>query len=983
MSNHPNHNLTAEDYANVLGRCLRHDPDPSSIGIEISNAISRFQADEEEKGKYEGIDLKIFLRGLTDHVRATADRPNDEARVKLHSWIIRCDGDRQANPKWTRDTEVNTVERRIAIYDAMALEASFRQTLDEFFPPRLNPNPLIAVLTDIWFNHRRKSESSYYASSLRTYLSDRGWSAQNLGLLDQATDDIISSLGDPDWFAPDCNNPRDFACRGLVVGYVQSGKTTTMNMTIAKAVDTGYRLIIVLAGLTDLLRRQTQRRIDKEVVGRALLQLHVDEADAEGYMFAPDWADFIEHPVPQVGFRPRSIERLTTLRFDFSRTRGVQAFPPGFLSNSNVCKIVVIKKNASRLKNLIREIERAIPEPQRRNLSTLILDDESDQATINTVDPRSSTQNDRSTINQHVTTLLKLLPNAQYVGVTATPVANCFTDPTYPEDIYPRHFIYPLTRPDGYMGIMDFHDLTDELVPIPDHEPQPKKAQHVRDIRLPRGQDDAELLRALDSFVLSGALKLYRRRTGTWSGKHHTFFYSDSTFVADMSVAKDRVERLWRSAAYSSRRGLDRLQDLYVSDFLKQSPHSSDVGHFPESFESLLVDISEAIRRIDEPFDGHSPVLVVNSERDSPNLDFQVSEIWKVIVGGMKLSRGFTIEGLTITYFRRKSTNEAALMQMGRWFGYRAGYRDLVRLYISRCEPARPVDVDIYDFYESVCIDEERVRRKFVEWYQTRREDGSRITPLDIRPLISTVDQRLSPVARNQMWHAEIVSQSFSGPHENRYFTDVDDDRRFNQEIWLRILERNGLERIETGLGREILFCHDVEHAEMCGHLEMVRRPSDESGSRNDDLFISFLKSDKCRVNTWSIIIPQLRNQPHGSWVISDDFAATLHQRGWKQNNPSRGLKTIADPIDRTVAKVLTSDESNWSQLGLQPADKIRRFSTSERGVVLLYPLTTVKGQQLDPPILGFETYLPFHAAEVGFRVHAPRENNGNLNQPN
>lgn len=84
--------------------------------------------------------------------------------------------------------------------------------------------------------------------------------------------------------------------------------------------------------------------------------------------------------------------------------------------------------------------------------------------------------------------------------------------------------------------------------------------------------------------------------------------------------------------------------------------------------------------------------------KESPQIDFQTMDVWKIVIGGMKLSRGYTIEGLTVTYFRRKSTNEAALMQMGRWFGYRAGYRDLVRLWISRNEAARPLPVDIYDF---------------------------------------------------------------------------------------------------------------------------------------------------------------------------------------------------------------------------------------------------------------------------------------------
>ena len=143
---------------------------------------------------------------------------------------------------------------------------------------------------------------------------------------------------------------------------------------------------------------------------------------------------------------------------------------------------------------------------------------------------------------------------------------------------------------------------------------------------------------------------------------------------------------------------------------------------------------------------------------------------------------------------------------------------------------------------------------------------------------------------------------------------------------------------------------------------------------RNDDLFMSFLKSEKCRVNSWSIVIPQLRGQPHGNWTLSDEHASTLHQRGWKQNDPSRGLKTIADPIDRVIAKVLTSNKESWPNNAQGVSAEIRTLSSEHRAIILLYPLTTVKGQQLEPPILGFESYLPAHPAEVGFRVRAPRD---------
>lgn len=212
-----------------------------------------------------------------------------------------------------------------------------------------------------------------------------------------------------------------------------------------------------------------------------------------------------------------------------------------------------------------------------------------------------------------------MLPNSQYVGVTATPAANCFTDPKDANDIYPRHFILPLARPDGYMGILDFHDLDDELLKIPADQPQSKKDLHIRNIENHRDADDAELQMALDAFVVTGALKLYRQSTGAYSAtqRHHTLFYSDSTFVADMNNARDRILRMWSKGGYASIQGLSRLKTLYEKDIWLKSFNRDSRAHFPKSFEDLTQFISQTIQRIDQPFDGHGPVLVVNGEKES------------------------------------------------------------------------------------------------------------------------------------------------------------------------------------------------------------------------------------------------------------------------------------------------------------------------------------------------------------------------------
>lgn len=952
--------LSAEEIERVLRRVLNQQPNPEMFLKEVSNALSFFEFDSQPSE---------LVASTIKHVADTINRPNDSIRLMFHQWLSDYDSRNMPDPVgWALGTDACSVERRNRIYGLLEMSPEARQILDRHFPIPFDANRGFGHPNHVeWYDEERRRATRYYSASLESYLSAGGWSQQNISLVRQSAEYVIGNLADPLW-ASDAVPDRAFAGRGLVVGYVQSGKTTMMNLTIATAIDVGYKLVVVLGGLTDLLRRQTQRRFDKEVAGKRVLEHDPEAHEAAGYLYAKDWNSFIEHGTPPPGVRPRNIERLTTLKNDYKRPIG-NAFPTAWVNDPSSCRVVVIKKNKQRLQQFIRGIEQGVPAESRRKLSVLILDDESDQATVNTVDPRKSKE--RKGINQQLIKLLGLLPNAQYVGVTATPAANCFTDPSDANDIYPRHFILPLARPDGYMGILDFHDLDSELVPIPAELDQPKKYLHVRDIRSPRDADYEELQSALDAFVLSGALKIYRQTTGAYSVKqrHHTLFYSDSTRVIDMITAQKRILGLWEQSAYSSRAGLARLKMLYDQDLRGRSPHKDDVKHFPRNFGELVPYVSKAVQKIDEPFDGHGPVLIVNGTRDSAQIDFQVMDIWKVIIGGMKLSRGYTIEGLTVTFFRRKSTNEAALMQMGRWFGYRAGYRDLVRLWISRQESAKPSPVDIYDFFESVCIDEETLRRKFKQWYDYRSPDGKRITPIQIRPLISTVDSRLRPVAKNQMWNARLDAMTFSGVRENTVFGGSLRDIKNNESLWRELFKEFKLSKTTIG-ERDVYFSSDVPAGRMVDVFQAVGRPSVTSSEQSEFLFASFLRSSECRVRRWTVVIPQLSKADvgRGFWTLDDGRKLVEFKRGWRKKNER--LKTIGDKRDRPMAHVLTCTSpadgtpANWMTTA---NNTFGHLAANDRGVVLLYPVRAEN--EKNPPIMAFECVVPDHRAQFGWVV--------------
>ncbi len=381
-------------------------------------------------------------------------------------------------------------------------------------------------------------------------------------------------------------------------------------------------------------------------------------------------------------------------------------------------RLAVVKKNAAVLRKLVRNIK--ANKSAFAEIPVLIIDDELDEASINVVDPERVRRAERegkeipkrTAINEQIAAMLSLMPRAQYVGYTATPFANVFADPDDELGIFPRDFLIGLQKPAGYMGLEDFLDL-------PSRDGQVGARQggitnedaHVR--KLLAGDDEVdlqiqELRTAIDAFVLTGAVKLHRRAAGAGAFHHHTMLVHQAVRRDIQRELADVIRNeIWPQAGYSTPPGRRRLEELYVSDIQRVSAARPEAGVPPlPAFSELAPYIAAAVSRIAE-YDGN-PVIVVNSDKDIEQqaLDFDQRSTWRILVGGAKLSRGFTVEGLTITYFRRATDINATLMQMGRWFGFRQGFRDLVRLYIaSRAQFGRR-EIDLYDAFVGVALDE-------------------------------------------------------------------------------------------------------------------------------------------------------------------------------------------------------------------------------------------------------------------------------------
>ena len=710
--------------------------------------------------------------------------------------------------EWNTNTDRNTTARRTRIYDVLGLESAHRTFCNERFPyaPALDP-PVIITDADAtgwrpWYTSERTAARKFYWTSYFEYLRDRkGWDPKNLAALEESSRAVLERLADPEWTSP-------YQSKGLVVGYVQSGKTANFTGVIARAVDSGYRLVIVLAGTINILRDQTQRRLDKELVG-------VEMCSDELYELDEDYAEFVRYGGFPSNRGVFDWERLTGSKDDFKRLRhGIAALEfrkanPSlpFFHASNLhrerARLAIVKKNPAVLDKVIDDLHSIQKRIDLSAVPALVVDDESDQASINTVGPirdgvgeSEKERKERSETNRRIVTLLKLLPRAQYVGYTATPFANVFINPEDAEDLFPSDFIIALPKPNGYMGVKEFYDDSD---PTPDDYSFNQNAF----VRFVEGADDKpeNLIEAIDAFVLSGAIKLFREQKDErkYRYKHHTMLVHNSSFVNAHAQQSRQVESLLTTANYAGGgKGLSRLRDLWERDFKQVSQVQAHSLPNPRNFQELLPNIGECWRRIDE---GGKAVLIINGNNrdDSPN--FEKNGVWKILVGGTKLSRGYTVEGLTVSYYRRRAGAADTLMQMGRWFGFRNGYRDLVRLYIGKNEPENKKQtkfINLYEAFRATCQDEEQFRAQLVR-YSSPDARGHITTPKQVPPLVT--QHMLQPTSRNKMFNARITFKNLGGETRQKTVAPADQENRKRNESLIRsMLSHTRLSIVEISL---------------------------------------------------------------------------------------------------------------------------------------------------------------------------------------
>lgn len=663
----------------------------------------------------------------------------------IRRWPVPSDGERVARYLRVVRTHMDALDESFeAAVAAVVPSDLWIQVAERYEAQQTQPIRRTHVLSEgggprAWFGDYRPSDG-YHWRRQRDYLIDQlGRSEVEVDLLDDASDKVLSYIEDPR-----ITGPAEFRVIGLAIGYVQSGKTANYSALIAKAADLGYKLVIVLSGIHNLLRQQTQRRLAKELG--------------------------LEPGPPGVGLPDEGLRWITLTT---SEPNG--DFRPG-TSDPNVLQgnervIMVVKKNATVLRRLVQWMDDRVPSA----LPVLIIDDEADQASINTGGNRAPVEEladltdedigdvspdqelNPSVINGLIRDLVSKFRRVSMVGYTATPFANMFIDPDAFDrlvemDLYPRDFMLSLYRNPGYVGAerlfgrselneddepVDGLDVT-ELIPDQDITSllPPRRSTNGWAPEMPES-----LTLALTDFILVAAARTVRLgRDDIASMLIHT---SHRIWVQNLmgDLVRDEIRSMRREWRYG--RTLEASMSSRWDTEFRPLTASLDISR-DIPFSSIR---DEVDRLFEHHFrDGHG-VLVLNSSTDD-FLDYDADSSQKlVLIGGNRLSRGLTLENLLVSYYAREAQTYDTLLQMGRWFGHREEYVDLTRLWTTE---------ELLRRFRHLALVEEEMRDR-VEVYE---REG--LTPLQFGVKIRSHPAMLATAA-NKMGSARRVLQSYSG----------------------------------------------------------------------------------------------------------------------------------------------------------------------------------------------------------------------------
>lgn len=790
----------------------------------------------------------------------------------------------------------------------------------------------------------------------------KGWATGPLVQLDRMTDDILDRLRDPE-------TAGSWDRRGLVVGDVQSGKTSNYAALICKAVDAGFPLVIVLAGVHNSLRSQTQLRLDEGFLGfdtRLSLLAEDQENQRIGAGKMPSAPFLVAHSLTSSADGGD---------FKAATANGTRLIPGG-----RDPIILVVKKRVSILQNLIAWVQsvRAVDDPDTpggkivRDVPMLVIDDEADNASANTNEFR----NDDGTIDEDadptktnllIRRLLVSFEKSAYVGYTATPFANVFMHHEAKHriagpDLFPRSFIINLPSPSTYIGPEKVFGIN-----RPGLDGEAKELPIIRQISdagavfppghkmdLPISDLPESLKEAMLAFILVCAA---RRVRGDINVDNSMLIHVTRLVAVQEKVAgfvDDYLVDVVRQLEFPGTGGaaLQELQKLWSAEFAAKS---EELRAALPDYDLPSIDWREVKEQLFVAAKRIRVRRVNGSAKDALDYADNPGGLSVIAIGGDKLSRGLTLEGLSISYFIRTSKMYDTLMQMGRWFGYRPRYADLCRLYTS------PV---LVRWYRHIATATAELREEFDLAFNTGQ------TPLQFGHRVRTHPDGLLITAANKMRAGTKVRAGFSGTiSETVSFEEAQAQKNFDAfAAFLELLPKR------DGQGRQ--QWDEVDGTDVVALLRQIETSRD-SWKANSRALAEYVSNRVTagRLTKWTVFLSGQGDSGISRQIGSFDVTLTnrtTDKHGEDGRITIGRLVSPADEIrdlDRAAQdRALQQTIDAWEKKADPKRDRpktasgpfIRSQRRPDRGLLLIYPIAAGLPDNL--PLMGFAVSFPFDA---------------------
>lgn len=673
-----------------------------------------------------------------------------------------------------------------------------------------------------WLEEVKALTKWNYWNAYSNDLKSSGFGREVIRVLDEDTDNILNECGNPG---------ADFGWRiqGLVMGDVQSGKTASYCGLINKAADVGYKFVVLLTGMIEELRAQSQERMDSGFVGRDSRTIFEGSRQ--------------NNPIGSGRFRAAVPNVLTSIDFDFlTANKKVLGGIP--LENISEPVLLVMKKNKSPLQNLISFLDSQISKGNHQlGLPLLLIDDEADNASVN-----AKKDEDPATINRLIREVLKRFGKATYVAYTATPFANVFINPDESHnlgaDLFPHNFVYSLNTPTNYIGAAGIfsesgshqyqvQDITDADSVFPYNH---KKVLTFSS--LPRS-----LCEAVETFLLSCAIRDLRNEPL----RHRSMLVNVTRFTDVQGILSNLIKDYLYALTEEIKQYLAD-DDLWSKHSRLLNLHDTWQRHYSEcevSWDMVREVLYDSIASI--------KVLTINQKSEAADRlnygAYKKSEKGRrvIAVGGLTLSRGLTLEGLCVSYFFRNSKAYDTLLQMGRWFGYRPGYEDICRIWM---------DPDVQEWFSHIAnvVGELRL--------DIRRMHANRQPPSRFGMRVRSHPDALIVTALNKMRNAQEVEVDISYSEcgaETPFLpksTDVNQNNLASVNKFLSSLP-------PAEMIKNKYFWKDVSAAQVAGFLRSIEISSmnipfmtDITG--RDRPILSFISGNEItKLAKWDICLPQ------------------------------------------------------------------------------------------------------------------------------